>query len=78
MGQGTTAKGKGSKGLTQKQQHAILHSFREGEFNVLVATCIGEEGLDIGEVDLIVSYDAVASPTRYIFSISCKKFSHYL
>lgn len=32
--------------------------------NVLVATCIGEEGLDIPEVDLILCYDASASPTR--------------
>ena len=38
--------------------------FRSGEFNVLVATSIGEEGLDIGEVDLIICYDALGSATR--------------
>jgi ATP-dependent DNA helicase MPH1 len=31
-----------------------------------VATSIGEEGLDIGEVDLIVCYDASASPIRML------------
>lgn len=32
----------------------------------MVATCIAEEGLDIAEVDLIISYDMVASPIRMI------------
>lgn len=31
-----------------------------------VCTCIGEEGLDIGEVDLIVNYDSLRSPIRMI------------
>jgi superfamily II DNA/RNA helicase len=35
-------------------------------YNVLVATSIGEEGLDIGDVDLIISYDASASPVRML------------
>ena len=35
---------------------------------MLVATSIGEEGLDIGEVDLIVCYDASASPIRMVWS----------
>ena len=35
-------------------------------YNVLVATSIGEEGLDIGDVDLIISYDASASPIRML------------
>jgi ERCC4-related helicase len=49
-------------GQTQKEQQATIASFFKGEFNCLVATCIAEEGLDIGEVDLIVSFDAL---TRY-------------
>lgn len=32
----------------------------------MVATCVGEEGLDIGEVDLIVCFDAHASPIRLV------------
>ena len=38
----------------------------QGQFNILVATCIAEEGLDIGQVDLIVSFDASTSPIRNI------------
>lgn len=40
--------------------------FREGGYNTLVSTCVGEEGLDIGEVDLIVCFDAHKSPVRLI------------
>lgn len=38
--------------------------FQTGEYNVLASTCVGEEGLDVGEVDLIVCYDATCSPGR--------------
>jgi ERCC4-related helicase len=51
-------------GQTQKQQQAVVEAFRKGTVNVLVATCIGEEGLDIGSVDLVVFYDSVGSPIR--------------
>lgn len=66
VGQGASGKSKESKGQSQKLQQAIVKQFREGVFNVLVATCIAEEGLDIGEVDLIVSFDALTSPVRMI------------
>ncbi|KAK1300524.1 hypothetical protein QJS10_CPB13g00720 [Acorus calamus] len=45
--------GKSSKGQTQKVQQAVLQKFRAGGYNVIVATSIGEEGLDIMEVDLV-------------------------
>jgi len=54
------------KGLTQKQQTTILDDFRSGTVNVLVATQIGEEGLDIVECDVVVFYDTVPSAIRYI------------
>ena len=41
-----------------------MKDFKKGKFNTLVATCIGEEGLDIGEVDLIVCYDSGFTPIR--------------
>jgi hypothetical protein len=44
----------------------ISKKFRAGQHNVLVATCIAEEGLDIGEVDLIICFDAHSSPTRLV------------
>lgn len=33
---------------------------------ILVATSIGEEGLDIGEIDLIICYEANKSPIRMV------------
>eukprot|EP01084_Bolivina_argentea_P288412 495011_1 len=55
-----------TRGQSQKEQKAVLTAFRNGVYNCLVATCIAEEGLDIGEVDLIVSYDCLSSPVRMV------------
>lgn len=54
------------RGLNQREQKEVLERFNRGECNVLVATSIAEEGLDIHEVDLIVFYDSVASPVRLV------------
>ncbi len=54
------------KGFTQKKQVEILDGFRNNEFNVLVATQVGEEGLDIPECNLVVFYDCVPSIVPYI------------
>ncbi|GAB2264451.1 hypothetical protein Droror1_Dr00027865 [Drosera rotundifolia] len=58
--------GKSSKGQTTKVQQAVLEEFRKGGYNVIVATSIGEEGLDIIEVDLVICFDANVSPLRMI------------
>ncbi|KAJ2774081.1 3'-5' DNA helicase [Coemansia nantahalensis] len=58
--------GAGVRGQTQKEQLAVLDRFRQGTTNIIVATCVGEEGLDIGEVDLIINYDAPSSPIRLL------------
>ncbi|KAJ0235600.1 DEAD-box ATP-dependent RNA helicase FANCM [Hirschfeldia incana] len=58
--------GKTLKGQSQKVQQAVLEKFRSGGFNVIVATSIGEEGLDIMEVDLVICFDANVSPLRMI------------
>lgn len=53
-------------GLSQKEQKAILDKFRTGEFNVLVATSIGEEGLDVPQVNLVIFYEPIPSAIRTI------------
>ncbi|ASJ04950.1 DEAD/DEAH box helicase [Thermococcus barossii] len=54
------------KGMSQREQKEILERFSRGEFNVLVATSVGEEGLDVPEVDLVVFYEPVPSAIRSI------------
>ena len=54
------------KGLSQKQQIEAIRQFREGEYSVLVATSVGEEGLDIPATDLVVFYESVPSEVRSI------------
>ncbi|MBD3164450.1 DEAD/DEAH box helicase [Candidatus Woesearchaeota archaeon] len=57
---------KGETGLSQKNQKEMLDQFRASEFNVLVATSVGEEGLDIPRVDLVIFYEPVPSAIRHI------------
>ncbi|KAL7456676.1 hypothetical protein ACHAWC_008166 [Mediolabrus comicus] len=58
--------GQEGAGMNQAQQQRILQQFNDGHFNVLVCTCVGEEGLDIGDVDLIVNFDILKSAIRSI------------
>ena len=55
-----------SGGLTAKEQISRLEEFRSGVSNVLVATSVGEEGLDIPNADLVIFYEPVASEIRTI------------
>ena len=56
----------GVTGLKQKKQIETIQKFRDGTYTVLIATRVGEEGLDISEVNLVIFYDNVPSSIRYI------------
>ncbi len=56
----------GETGLKQKKQIETIQKFRDGEYKVLIATRVGEEGLDISEVNLVVFFDNVPSSIRYV------------
>lgn len=56
----------GDKGLTQKQQAEIINKFKENTYNVLIATSVAEEGLDIPSTDLVIFYEPVPSEIRAI------------
>ena len=56
----------GNRGMDQQLQTQTLDLFRKGEFKVLVSSSIGEEGLHVPDVDLVVFYEAVPSEIRYI------------
>ena len=54
------------EGLSQKKQAEILQKFRAGDYNVLIATSVGEEGIDIPATDLVLFYEPVPSEIRSI------------
>ncbi|MGC8669530.1 MAG: DEAD/DEAH box helicase [Candidatus Micrarchaeia archaeon] len=53
-------------GVTQAQQQSIIEDFRKSKFRVLVTTSIGEEGLDIPAVDMVIFYEPIPSEIRNI------------
>ena len=63
VGQGSR---EGDPGMTQKVQKATLEQFRAGDYNILVATSVGEEGLDIPATEVVIFYEPVPSAIRLI------------
>lgn len=57
---------KGTTGLSQKEQQWMLAEFKDNVFNVLIATSVAEEGLDIPKVDLVMFYEPIPSAIRHI------------
>jgi ERCC4-related helicase len=53
-------------GVTKKIQEQTIADFRDEKFDVLVASSIGEEGLDIPAVDAVIFYEPVPSEIRAI------------
>ena len=53
-------------GFPQLKQIEILQEFREDKINILIATSVAEEGLDIPNVDAIIFYEPVPSEIRLI------------
>ncbi len=53
-------------GVTQKEQAETILRFRNSEFQVLVASSIGEEGLDIPAVDTVIFFEPIPSAIRTI------------
>ena len=66
IGQAKKESEEGVSGLSQKEQRKVISEFSNKEINVLCATSIGEEGLDIPEVNIVVFYEPVASAIRAI------------
>lgn len=54
------------KGLKQEEQAEVLKKFKESKFNVLVASSVGEEGIDINEVAAVIFFESVPSELRRV------------
>ncbi|MEM4663220.1 MAG: helicase-related protein [Candidatus Diapherotrites archaeon] len=53
-------------GMSQKEQAQVIEDFESGKLNVLVATSVAEEGLNIPSCDLVVFFEPVPSEIRQI------------
>lgn len=58
--------GQAKDGMRQKEQVELLEKLRAGEINVIVATSVGEEGLDISSTNVVIFYEPVPSGIRSI------------
>jgi len=54
------------EGVTAEEQRKTIERFAKGEFSVMAATSIGEEGLDIPSVDTVVFFEPIPSEIRSI------------
>ncbi|HET6404224.1 MAG TPA: helicase-related protein, partial [Candidatus Thermoplasmatota archaeon] len=63
---GQASRSETDRGMSQKKQVEMIERFKDGTHNVLVATSVAEEGLDIPQVDLVIFYEPVPSEIRAI------------
>ncbi|XP_018091336.1 interferon-induced helicase C domain-containing protein 1 isoform X2 [Xenopus laevis] len=49
------------KPMTQNEQKQVIHKFSTGELNLLIATSVAEEGLDIKECNIVIRYGLVTN-----------------
>src|ERR1051325_3021139 len=54
---------------TQREREQALRGFRDGRFELLVATDIAARGLDIADVSHVINYDVPHHPEDYIHRI---------
>ena len=55
--------------LAQSERDDIMHKFRNGHINVLVATDIVSRGIDIDDIDLVINFDVPHDPEDYVHRI---------
>src|SRR6185503_10750366 len=54
---------------TQREREQALRGFRDGRYEVLVATDIASRGLDVPEVSHVINYDVPLHPEDYVHRI---------
>ena len=66
VGQAKKSGPTGMTGMSQKEQGQVLKDFKEGKVNVLCASSVGEEGIDVPEVNAVYFYEPIPSEIRKI------------
>ncbi|XP_055072251.2 interferon-induced helicase C domain-containing protein 1 [Misgurnus anguillicaudatus] len=54
------------KPMTPAEQRDVLNKFHEGEINLLIATTVAEEGLDIADCNFVIRYGLVTNEIAMI------------
>ncbi|XP_044273998.1 interferon-induced helicase C domain-containing protein 1 [Varanus komodoensis] len=54
------------KPMTQNEQREVIEKFRTGKINLLIATTVAEEGLDIPECNIVIRYGLITNETAMI------------
>ena len=52
--------------IKTKEQIETINNFKNNKFNILVASSVGEEGIDIPEVNAVIFYETIGSELRKI------------
>jgi ATP-dependent RNA helicase RhlE len=55
--------------LSQNRRQAALDGFRDGTFQILVATDIAARGIDVTRISHVINYDIPSTPEAYIHRI---------
>jgi len=55
--------------LSQTRRQAALDGFRDGKFQILVATDIAARGIDVTRISHVINYDIPSTPEAYIHRI---------
>eukprot|EP01080_Neovahlkampfia_damariscottae_P000812 gene812-9062_t len=53
-------------GTGDKKQHETIEKFKKGEINILCATNVVEEGIDVGACNFVINFDLFATLNKYI------------
>lgn len=60
------SKSRVNPGMSQRDQRDVMEAFRAGRYNVLVSTSVGEEGIDVPMVDVVIQHEPPNSPIRSV------------
>jgi ATP-dependent RNA helicase RhlE len=55
--------------LSQNRRQAALNGFRDGTYQVLVATDIAARGIDVSQISHVINYDIPDTPEAYVHRI---------
>ena len=58
----------GNETITGKKQQETMYHFEKGDINVLFATSVGEEGIDVRQCNLVVRFDLYTTTIQYMQS----------